>query len=469
MSKLEVTLLKNGLSTEHAVQALSHLKGVVCLSGSWGQSSASLRYDIISAAPSHQLSERSRQLDITTKEQKTQLDDTTSFEWLEKHLANNRTNTLTVTPSGYQHLPIMIGFIGYISYDYGKLLETLPETALDDTNLPDLCGGIYHWNLINDKQTQASYLVFADSCPEPVKASVLTALEKPYQPSTRFALDAGFKQDVPLALYQDAFARISHYIAAGDCYQINYAHRHQARYSGDPANAYSVLNNKTNTPYSAYLDFNNYHILSLSPERFIKVDGNMVETKPIKGTQPRGLDPAGDAKQIDILQNSIKDRAENLMIVDLLRNDLNRACVPGSVAVPDLFKIETYPNVHHLVSTVIGEKPDSISALDVFKRAFPGGSITGAPKIRAMEIIEELEPTRRSIYCGSIFYAGFDGRFDSNICIRTLLCKDNHIYCWGGGGIVADSNCEDEYQESITKIKNLMTALEKISGVEAKN
>ncbi|WMR32327.1 anthranilate synthase component I family protein, partial [Metapseudomonas otitidis] len=201
-------------------------------------------------------------------------------------------------------------------------------------------------------------------------------------------------------------------------------------------------------------------IVSLSPERFIRLSQGQVETRPIKGTRPRGLTPDEDLAQADDLLGSPKDRAENLMIVDLLRNDLGRSCRIGSVRVPELFALESYPNVHHLVSAVRGELAEGKDALDLLAGSFPGGSITGAPKIRAMEIIDELEPTRRSIYCGSLLYLDVRGEMDSSIAIRTLLVKDGQASCWGGGGIVADSDWQAEYRESITKVQVLLRTLE---------
>lgn len=201
-------------------------------------------------------------------------------------------------------------------------------------------------------------------------------------------------------------------------------------------------------------------IISLSPERFLRISAGQVETRPIKGTRPRHIDPEQDQAQADALLASRKDRAENLMIVDLLRNDLGRSCRVGSVRVPELFALESYPNVHHLVSAVTGELAADKDALDLIAGSFPGGSITGAPKIRAMQIIDELEPTRRALYCGSLLYLDVRGEMDSSIAIRSLLAKDGQINCWGGGGIVADSNGQAEYQESITKVKVLLATLE---------
>ncbi|HBS76988.1 MAG TPA: aminodeoxychorismate synthase component I, partial [Pseudomonas sp.] len=199
---------------------------------------------------------------------------------------------------------------------------------------------------------------------------------------------------------------------------------------------------------------------SVSPERFLRVSDRTVETRPIKGTRPRNLDPESDLAQADALMASTKDRAENLMIVDLLRNDLGRSCEIGSVRVPELFCLETYPNVHHLVSSVTGRLDPNKDALDLLTGAFPGGSITGAPKIRAMEIIDELEPTRRSIYCGSLVYLDVRGEMDSSIAIRTLLFRKDGVYCWGGGGIVADSAWQAEYQETLDKVSVLLRTLE---------
>jgi para-aminobenzoate synthetase component 1 len=205
-------------------------------------------------------------------------------------------------------------------------------------------------------------------------------------------------------------------------------------------------------------------ILSLSPERFLLSDQQgQVETRPIKGTRPRGQSPEADKALADELYNATKDRAENLMIVDLLRNDLSRNCEPGSIDVPELFSIESYPNVHHLVSVIRGQLKPNTGPLQLLRDAFPGGSITGAPKIRAMEIIDELEPQRRSIYCGSIGYISCSGRMDTSITIRTLLCRDDSIYCWAGGGIVADSKIEEEYQETFNKVNNLIEGLQRLS------
>ena len=217
-------------------------------------------------------------------------------------------------------------------------------------------------------------------------------------------------------------------------------------------------------PYSAFLNLPQLQILCASPERFLSVKNGQVETRPIKGTRPRSNDAQLDNRLADELRNHPKDRAENLMIVDLLRNDLGRSCAAGSVRTPKLFEVESFANVHHLVSTVRGKLRAGHDAIDVMRDCFPGGSITGAPKQRAMEIIEQLEPNRRGVYCGAIGYIGFDGNMDSNIVIRTLVYSGGTIRCWAGGGLVADSQCEAEYQETLDKAAAMLELLRRFGG-----
>lgn len=291
----------------------------------------------------------------------------------------------------------------------------------------------------------------------------LLSEEHPFTPTTPFRLGSDFVSNLPRADYMSAFARVQEYILAGDCYQINLTQRFSADCEGDPFHAYRALRRLATTPFSAYLESEDGAILSLSPERFLRVSSSgEVETRPIKGTRPRGRDAAEDRALAAALADSNKDRAENLMIVDLLRNDLGKVCRAGSVKVPELFAIESYPNVHHLVSAVTGQLADGFTSLDLLRHCFPGGSITGAPKIRAMEIIDELEPQRRSIYCGSIGYISADGGMDTSICIRTLLAQNGSIHCWAGGGIVTDSDGADEYQESFDKVNNLLDGLRQL-------
>ncbi len=253
--------------------------------------------------------------------------------------------------------------------------------------------------------------------------------------------------------------RIQEYLAAGDCYQINLTQRFSAPYQGDEWQAYCLLATANKAPFSAFIRLPESALLSLSPERFLLLDGRHIETKPIKGTRPRHPDPTTDRQVARELAQADKDRSENLMIVDLLRNDIGRVSRPGSVSVPHLFAVESFPAVHHLVSTIHGELDARWQGVDLLRACFPGGSITGAPKIRAMEIIEELEPQRRNAYCGSIGYLSQHGRMDTSICIRTLIAEAGRLHCWAGGGIIADSDADSEYQETYDKVARILPPL----------
>ena len=260
--------------------------------------------------------------------------------------------------------------------------------------------------------------------------------------------------------YLNAVAKVREYIVAGDIFQANLSQRFQAPLREPPFDLYRRLRRRNPAPFAAYLAFDEVTVLSASPERFLRLDPDgQVETRPIKGTRPRGLGPMHDAALGRALAESVKDRAENVMIVDLLRNDLSRVCRPGSVRVPELFALEQHPTVHHLVSTVLGDLEPGADAVDLVRAAFPGGSITGAPKVRAMEIIAELEPTRRGVYCGSIGYLSATGAMDTSIVIRTFVLRDGELYFQAGGGIVADSDPELEYRETLDKAAGLIATL----------
>jgi para-aminobenzoate synthetase component 1 len=359
-------------------------------------------------------------------------------------------------------LPFAGGLMGYLAYDFGRLLEPLPAPSTDDLHLPCARLGLYPWALISDHLERTSQLVFHPTLAAGERQRLIEMFERPVvADDAAFTLTAPFTTDIDAAQYRHAIERIHAYIQAGDCYQVNFAQRFRARYKGDPWAAYRALRLACPTPFAGFLSLpDDNAILSLSPERFVKVNQRHVETRPIKGTRPRGKSAAEDAMFAEQLLSSQKDRAENLMIVDLLRNDLGRTCRIGSVKVPELFSLESYPNVHHLVSAVTGELAAEKDALDLIGGSFPGGSITGAPKIRSMQIIDELEPSRRALYCGSLMYLDVRGEMDSSIAIRSLLAKDGQIACWGGGGIVADSEWESEYQETFTKVRVLLQTLE---------
>ncbi|MNO88961.1 Aminodeoxychorismate synthase component 1 [compost metagenome] len=366
-------------------------------------------------------------------------------------------------PAGLE-LPFTGGLIGYLSYDFGRRLEHLPRHAIDDLGLPDAHLGLYAWALISDHANATSQLVFHPHLADSERQHLIQLFEQPAStPAAAFHLTTPVTTDISADDYRQAFERIQQYIHAGDCYQINLTQRFRAQCQGDPWAAYAALRNACPTPFSGFQYLaDGSAVLSFSPERFICVHDNQVETRPIKGTRPRGRDAAEDAAFAAELLASNKDRSENLMIVDLLRNDLGRSCKTGSVKVPELFSLESYPNVHHMVSSITGELAPDKDALDLIAGSFPGGSITGAPKIRAMQIIDELEPSRRALYCGSLLYVDVRGQMDSSIAIRSLLVKDDQVSCWGGGAIVADSNWQAEYEESITKVKVLLDTLQQL-------
>ncbi|TMP24588.1 aminodeoxychorismate synthase, component I [Pseudoalteromonas rubra] len=354
-------------------------------------------------------------------------------------------------------LPFCGGWLGYFGYDLGRYIESIPQSAAQDIAIPDMVAGLYPDALIHDNHLNRWYFV---TQPGYNRLSTYRSLiEQHRYEGDKFALTSHWQANMTQAEYAAKFARIHAYLKSGDCYQINLAQRFSAEYQGSPWCAYKTLRAKNQAPFSAFINLGEDAIVSVSPERFISVRHGQIETKPIKGTLPRLQDQQADAQQADTLQRSSKDRAENVMIVDLLRNDLGKVAKPGSVQVPKLFEIESFPAVHHLVSTVTAQLAEGKTAVDQLRAAFPGGSITGAPKIRAMEIIEELEPHRRSAYCGSIGYLSACGAMDTSITIRTLVCHQQKIHCWAGGGIVADSDCELEYQETYHKVNKILPIL----------
>jgi len=374
-------------------------------------------------------------------------------------------------PAETAGLPFCGGAIGYFGYDLARRLEHLPSIAEDGERIPDMAIGIYDWAIVVDHDERRTWLIGQGRDPETdIKWDRLVArfsAPPPERARAPFRVTSAVASNLTRDAYAAAFARIQHYIREGDCYQVNLAQRFAAQATGDPWLAYQRLRVLNPAPYAAYLSTPYAQVLSVSPERFLKVEGRNVETRPIKGTRPRAGHPRLDAELAERLRASEKDRAENVMIVDLLRNDLAKNCLPGSVQVPKLFDVESFPTVHHLVSTVTGVLRPGRDALDVLRGSFPGGSITGAPKLRAMQIIEELEPHRRGVYCGAIGYIGFDGAMDVNIAIRTLVYSREVIRFWAGGGIVADSRLEDEYQETFDKAAAMLKLMQQTAAAQA--
>jgi len=371
-------------------------------------------------------------------------------------------------------IPFAGGALGYWSYDLARRYHSIPAIAQDAEHLPEMAVGIYDWAIIIDHQALSARLVSRQRHAETAEVlpQILERVQGAFPAKTdeekaSFRVNGKIASNFTQTAYRNAFDAVQKYLHAGDCYQVNLAQRYSAQASGDAFAAYLELRKLSPAPYSAFLDWPQARILCASPERFLQVRQGRVETRPIKGTRARNADTVEDARLADELLHSPKDRAENLMIVDLLRNDLGKSCEPGTVRVPGLFEVESFSNVHHLVSTVAGRLQSGRDALDVLRDCFPGGSITGAPKQRAMEIIEQLEPHRRGVYCGTVGYVGHDGNMDTNIVIRTLVYSDNEIRCWAGGGIVADSICEAEYQETLDKAAAMLELLRRFGGTLA--
>jgi para-aminobenzoate synthetase component 1 len=359
-------------------------------------------------------------------------------------------------------LPFTGGWVGHFSYDLGRQIEQLPTHAIKDIQLPDVALGLYDRGIIREKKSgQITGFGWSKAALNDVIDKVENAVTYNLLENNCFTLTSAWQSNMSEAEYQQKFTKVQNYLRSGDCYQINLAQRFKANYRGDEWHAFLQLRNANHAPFSAFMRLPDNVILSLSPERLLKLCDNKIQTKPIKGTRRRHIDARLDQAAIDALQHADKDRAENLMIVDLLRNDLSKVAKVGSVKVPKLFAIESFAAVHHLVSTIEAELADNTDQFALLRAVFPGGSITGAPKVRAMEIIEELEPHRRSLYCGAIGYISSSGQMDTNIAIRTLICENNEIFCWGGGGLVADSDVYAEYQETKDKLATILPILSK--------
>ncbi len=423
------------------------------------------RFDIISACPQTLIETTDNQTFIISKDKSTESD--------QGAFATARALLSEIQPiEVIAETPFTAGLIGYFGYD---LERDCAPTALQNpaaTQLPDMRLGLFLWSLIIDHELRKTTLYFHESCQhdliDKIRQRLSNTADSIAPHCEKFQLQSTFTPTVTKDRYTQDIGHIKQYITEGDCYQVNYAQHHCAEFKGDLWQAYLSLRNANPAPYAAFWQWDNQAILSLSPERFIQTqaDGDCIsaQTKPIKGTVLRGNTLEEDQENAIKLLNSDKDRAENLMIVDLLRNDLGKTCVAGSIRVPKLFDLESFPNVHHLVSTVTGTLKPECSPLDLLQGCFPGGSITGAPKKRSMEIIDELEPIKRSVYCGSMGYICASNQMDTNIAIRTLIADNTELHCWGGGGIVADSNADSEFEESMNKIRLILQILETTIG-----
>lgn len=406
------------------------------------------------------------------------------FRFLKETLSHYRTERVR------QDVPFTSGCIGYFSYELRYFNERLPDVAIDDINMPDFMLCFYDVVIIFDNLAKKAYisssgLPFCDEKRKRVRAKrrleeLRNRVKEIFATSDRTALDTkleignsitdwNLSSNFTKDSYYKAIERAKELIARGDIYQVNLSQRFECSFDGDTFGLYLTLRRINPAPFAAYLNFDRFKIVSASPERFVKINGRYIETRPIKGTRPRGANSRGDLSLKEELLSSAKDRAEHVMIVDLERNDLGRICEYGSVRPTEFIILETYSTVHHLVSTVSGRLREEKGIVDCLENCFPGGSITGAPKVRSMEVIEELEPTKRGIYTGSIGYIDFCGNADLSIVIRTIVIKDSKAYFQVGGGIVADSDPGKEYQETLDKGRALMEAIttQKATALEA--
>jgi para-aminobenzoate synthetase component 1 len=371
-------------------------------------------------------------------------------------------------------VPFAGGAVGYLSYDLCHFIERLPGKAQDDLQLPECYFGFYDLVLVIDNLGGKAYIIstgFPELAPKRRKQRAAERLNdiksrlrklprsrrKPSLPPIQEKIN--LKGNFSHQGYVNAVEKARQYIIAGDIFEVNLSQRFETELAITPYELYQRLRGINPSPFAVYLGFDDVQVVSASPERFLRLRGDRVETRPIKGTRPRGKTAEADKALAEELLTSKKDRAENIMIVDLERNDLGRVCRYGTVRVTELAILETFPTVFHLTSTVVGRLKRGKDAVDLLKATFPGGSITGAPKVRAMEIIDELEPTRRSVYTGSIGYLSFNGNIDLNIVIRTLLVKGKKAYFQVGGAVVYDSDPEAEYRETLDKARALIDAL----------
>lgn len=373
-------------------------------------------------------------------------------------------------------IPLQGGAIGYFSYDLCHFIERLPSTTIDDLEFPESYFAFYDIIISFDNLENRAYIISTGFPKTEENERIKRAgqrieyiKDRLYRPvlnipqvspkNTGITNEALLKSNFTHKNYVKAISKARDYIIAGDIFQVNISQRFETDLTVAPFELYKRLRQINPAPFASYLNYEGITIVGASPERFLRVNGDQVETRPIKGTRPRGKNASEDETLSQQLLDSIKDRAENIMIVDLERNDLGRVCRYGSVKVTELALLETFPTVFHLTSTVVGRLRPNVSRIDLLKATFPGGSITGAPKVRSMEIIDELEPTRRSVYTGAIGYLSFSNNLDLNIVIRTILIKDGKAYFQAGGGIVYDSDPEEEYQETLDKAKALIQAL----------
>ena len=411
------------------------------------------RYSVIGAVPYLKLVKEGNGFYINGEKETT-----CSFEtYLKTYLAEHKDKNNT-------ELPIISGAIGYFSYEYGRKLMEVDSAKEDLVSIPDAVLVFYDFYIIEDRQEQRTYLIANGITGEAAK--LMDEMEtringKPVymqkESDTEYPIEVlpNFAKDE----YKQAVDHMIRYIIEGDIYIVNMTQQLTVKSDKVPLDVFYDLRENNPSPFGGYFDYGDFQIVCASPERFLTMQKGHVNTRPIKGTRKRGETPEEDMLMRTELENSEKDKSELLMIVDLERNDLNRVCNPGSVKVTELFTVEEYATVFHLVSDIEGDLEESKNVMDLLEAAFPGGSITGAPKYRAMEIIDEMENNKRNLYTGSIGYLTLDGDCDFNIVIRTALHKDGKYYLGVGGGITAESDLEFEYEETLQKAKAVLQAM----------
>ena len=357
--------------------------------------------------------------------------------------------------------PFAGAVVGYVAYDAAYALERLPGRCPGPAPAGYLWAGVYDWVISRDDDSGDTWLAVTDRDgrdPDEVVAQVTARVRKAAPSSGPYGLGRP-RSNLSRRAFSGQVARIHDYIAAGDCYQVNLSRRISFDCAMDGRDVYRLIAHRHPAPFSAFLESDGLEIASVSPELFVSVHQGRARTRPIKGTRPRGASDGEDERLAEALRHSAKDRAENVMIVDVLRNDLGRVCRPGSIRVPQLWATEPHPTVWQLVSEVEGQLRDNVDAPAVLRACSPGGSVTGAPKIRATQIIDELEPVRRGVYCGSVFLLGYDGSLVSSVAIRTLQIEGSSAHLHVGSGIVADSDPELEYEETQHKARGILEAL----------
>lgn len=419
------------------------------------------RYTFLACMPIETIEAKDAEIEITNWEQRITLKDADPFDTIQSRM---RSWIKFAAPIPNMP-PFQGGAAGLFGYDLARYLETLPKRAKTNPAMPDMAIGIYDQVLAHDHLLKKTWIFTHSKSAEQAERKrnhFIDLISQKIEPPPYNPPDIVWLSNFTEEEYKHNVQKVIDYIYAGDIFQANLSQRFDAKRpeNFDPFLHYMHMREINPAPFAAYMHISDIKIASTSPERFITIKNKRVETRPIKGTRPHVIDVIQDKKNRNDLKISEKDRAENTMIVDLLRNDLAKVCDADSVEVTDLCKLETFANVHHLVSTITGKLRHNKTATDMLKAAFPGGSITGAPKIRAMEIIEELEPSRRGPYCGSIGYIGFDGTMDTNILIRTLIYDENRISLQVGGGIVADSDPSEEYQETLDKARGVFKSFE---------